>query len=167
MSFKIAKYKYLIQPGYLLVSQEPTSVYGVTGSGVFVGLWDNSKCFSGCCSYLKPKPEKNNEGSTRYGSVAIKHLIRTMKSKGSNIRDLKALIIGGGDNETSLFYGKENIKIAETILNYFTIEILSYDTGGSLGRKFIYDTENGQSLTFKTKKIRQSDWYPYKTGRDS
>lgn len=161
MDFKVADHKYLIKPGFLLVSYETTSVYGVTGSGVFISLWDSYKHFSGCCSYLLPNPIQKNDVSTKYGSIAIKHLIKTMKTKGSNINDLKALIIGGGDIETSFDYGKANIKIAKTILSYFNIEILSCDYGGSLGRKFIYDSENGQSLTLKTKNIRQSDWYPY------
>lgn len=163
MNFKIAKYKYLIQPGYLLISKEATSVYGVTGSGVFVSLWDSLKSYSGCCSYLSPRPKDKKEISTKYGSIALKHLIKIMKKNGSKVENLKALIIGGGDIDSSMGHGTENLKVAETILNYFTIEILSKDTGGSLGRKFIYDTENGQSLTFKTSKIRKSDWFPYES----
>jgi chemotaxis protein CheD len=85
-----------------------------------------------------------------------------MKNKGSEIENIKAHIIGGGDSDTSDEYGQENINTAKTVLNYFHVEIISSDTGGKIGRKFIYDTETGQCLTFKTDKIRKSDWFPYK-----
>ncbi|MCL2063192.1 MAG: chemotaxis protein CheD [Candidatus Cloacimonetes bacterium] len=167
MSFSVSEYKYLIQPGYMYITENATSIYGVTGSGVFIGLFDEKNKYSGCCSYLYPSPPNTKVLSTKYGSIAIKHLIKKMKNKGSSVEDLKAHLIGGSDSETSNDYGQKNINIAETILNYFTIEILSSDTGGKIGRKFIYDTESGHSLTFKTEKIRKSDWYPYekrKTG---
>ena len=161
MSFSISEYKYLIQPGYMYITENATSIYGVTGSGVFIGLFDEKMKYSGCCSYLYPIPPNNKSISTKYGSIAIKHLIKKMKNKGSSIEDLKAHLIGGGDTDTSSDYGQKNINIAKTVLNYFTIEILSSDTGGKIGRKFIFDTESGQSLTYKTEKIRKSDWHPY------
>ena len=161
MNFNISEYKYLIQPGYMLITENATSIYGVTGSGVFLGLYDEKKKYSGCCSYLYPKPPNKENLSTKYGAVAIKHLIKKMKNKGSNVENLKAHIIGGSDTESSDEYGLNNITIAKTILSYFMIEILSSDTGGKIGRKFIFDTETGQSLSFKTEKIRKSDWFPY------
>ena len=161
MSFSVSEYKYLIQPGYLYITDNGTSIYGVTGSGVFVGVFDEKKKYSGCCSYLYPIPPNKKTVSTKYGSIAIKHLIKKMENKGSSIEDLRAHIIGGSDTDTSSDYGQRNLNIAKTVLNHFTIEILSSDTGGKIGRKFIYDTESGQSLTFKTEKIRKSDWFPY------
>jgi len=161
MNFQVSEYKYLIQPGFMFITDQNTSIYGVTGSGIFLSLWDNKKKYSGCCSFLFPKPVDRENLSTKYGSVAIKHLIKKMTNKGSKIENLKAHIIGGSDLETSNEYGLKNIQIAKTILRFHMIEIVSSDTGGRIGRKFIYDTETGQSLTFKTDKIRQSDWFPY------
>ena len=167
MNFSVSEYKYLIQPGYMLITENATSIYGVTGSGVFVGLYDTKKKYSGCCSFLFPSPPDNKTLSTKYGTIAIKHLIKKMKNKGSEIEDLKAHVIGGSDSETSGENGMKNISIANTVLNYFMIEILSSDTGGSVGRKFIYDSETGQSLTFKTDKIRKADWFPYEQRKSS
>jgi len=161
MNFQVSEYKYLIQPGFMFITDQNTSIYGVTGSGVFLSLWDNKKKYSGCCSFLYPKPADVANLSTKYGSVAIKHLIKKMTNKGSKIENLKAHIIGGSDLDTSSDYGLKNIQITKTILRFHMIEIVSSDTGGRIGRKFIYDTETGQSLTFKTDKIRQSDWFPY------
>jgi chemotaxis protein CheD len=161
MSFNISEYKYFIQPGYMFITENATSIYGVTGSGVFVGLFDEKKKYSGCCSYLYPKPPEDEALSTKYGAVALKHLIKRMRQQGSSITDLKAHLIGGSDIEASENHGINNLNIAHTILSYFMIEVLSSDIGGKMGRKFIYDTESGQSLTLKTEKIRKSDWFPY------
>ncbi|MCL1826833.1 MAG: chemotaxis protein CheD [Candidatus Cloacimonetes bacterium] len=161
MSFSISEIKYLILPGYMFITDNHTSIYGVTGSGIFVGIYDKRKMYSGCCSYLYPYPPDKTTLSTKYGAVAIKHLIKKMRNKGSNVEDLKAHLIGGSDNETSAQAGVSNVSVANTILGYFMIEILSSDTGGKMGRKFIYNTEDGQSLTLKTEKVRKSDWFPY------
>ena len=161
MSFAISDFKYMIQPGYMYITETATSIYGITGSGVFVGLFDERNQYSGVCSYLYPNPPNEKTVSTKYGSTAIKHLIKKMKNKGSNIADLKAHLIGGSDTDTSGDYGQKNVNIAKTVLSYFTIEVISSDTGGRIGRKFIYDTESGQTLTYKTEKIRKSDWFPY------
>jgi chemotaxis protein CheD len=161
MNFQVSEYKYLIQPGFMFITEQATSIYGVTGSGVFLTLWDDKKKYSGCCSFLFPKPKDNQNLSTIYGAVAIKHLIKKMTNKGSKPENLKAHIIGGSDIESSGECGLKNVQLAKTILRYHLIEIISSDTGGKIGRKFIYDTLTGQSLTFKTEKIRQSDWFPY------
>ena len=145
----------------MFITEQATSIYGVTGSGVFLTLWDNRKKYSGCCSFLYPKPRDKENRSTIYGAVAIKHLIKKMTNKGSKIENLKAHIIGGSDVDSSSECGLKNVQIAKTILRYNLIDIVSSDTGGKIGRKFIYDTLTGQSLTYKTDKIRQSDWFPY------
>jgi chemotaxis protein CheD len=38
-------------------------------------------------------------------------------------------------------------------------QVASKDTGGALGRKVVFNTENGEILVYKLKKIRNSDWY--------
>ena len=161
MNFQVSEYKYLIQPGFMFITEQNTSIYGVTGSGIFVSLYDSKKKYSGCCSFLYPKPTDKDDLTTQYGAVALKYLIKKMQKKGSKIENLKAHIIGGSDIDTSNDFGLKNIQITKTILRFYMIEIASSDTGGKIGRKFIYDTETGQSLTFKTDKIRQSDWFPY------
>jgi chemotaxis protein CheD len=161
MNFQVSEYKYLMQPGFVFITEQATSIYGVTGSGVFLTLWDNKKNYSGCCSFLFPKPSEKDKTTPLYGAVAVKHLIKQMTTKGSKVENLKAMLVGGSDIATSCECGLKNVQIAKTILRYYSIEIIASDTGGKIGRKFIYDTYTGQSLTFKTSFIRTSDWFPY------
>ncbi|HPY95861.1 MAG TPA: chemotaxis protein CheD [Candidatus Cloacimonadota bacterium] len=160
MNYNLIGNKYLIKPGYLIVNHDPTLVYGVVGSGMFVALWDEKKSYSACCSFLYPFT--NNKENLRgiYGNVAINWLIKKMKDQGSDIKDLKAHLMGGATNNMHKI-GEENINIAKRILDKQNIEIITTDIGGKMGRKFIFDCQNGQSVTFKTNKIRKSDWYPY------
>ncbi len=152
--------KYMLKSGYLVVNKTRFLVYGVLGSGLFLALWDQKHCYSGCCSFQYPTTLLSHKYTTNYGNVAIRHLIKKMQSEGSNIDDLKAHILGCGEKKNNKF-GDKNLQIAKKILKKKSIEILSCDTGGKMGRKFVYDTFAGQYITMKVHEIRESDWYPY------
>ncbi len=144
-----------------MISKKSTSFYGVVGSGLFVALWDKSLQYSGCCNCIYPKATTHNQANTKYTNSAVPHLLNQMISKGSKINDLQAHLVGGADHN-SHNCGDMNIKIAKSFLHYKKIEILSSDTGGRIGRKFVYESETGQSAVMRFHKIRQSDWFPYK-----
>lgn len=160
MKTEITEHKYLIQPGFIIIYKEPAMIYGVVGSGIFLGIWDEKKEYSGCCSYLYPKSPATDKGSAKYANVAIRYLIKKMRENGSNLNDLKALFLGGA-SLTLDKTGEENAHIAKEILNKYKIEIVSNDIGGKMGRKFVYDTRSSQIITLKTKHLRKIDWYPY------
>jgi len=160
MKKELTEHKYLLQPGFIIVYHEPMIIYGVVGSGIFIGLWDEKKEYSGCCCYLYPHTIEKEKSTGFYGNVAIRWLIKKMRENGSQIQNLKALLMGGATLNNSKI-GQENIHIAKEILNKFKIEIVSTDIGGKMGRKFIYETQTGHSITYKTNKLRKSDWFPY------
>ncbi len=160
MKKELIEHKYLLQPGFIIIYNEPMLIYGVVGSGIFIGLWDEKKEYSGCCSYLYPHTGDNEQSTAFYGNIAIRWLIKKMRENGSQLPHLKALLMGGA-SKNNVKIGQENIHIAKEILNKFKIEIVSIDAGGRMGRKFIYETHTGHSITYKTNKLRNSDWYPY------
>lgn len=160
MKFHIAEHKYVIHPGYLILHKEAMTVFGVVGSGIFIGLWDEQKNYSGCCCFQYPKSKQAHEQSANYGNVAIRHLIKKMRDNGSNLTDLKAHLLGGASLDQNNM-GEENQKISRELLIKYKIEIVSMDVGGKYGRKFLYDTKSGQTVTYKTRQLRKSDWYPY------
>ena len=157
---EIAEHKYLIQPGYIIIYKEPAMIYGVVGSGIFLSIWDQHKEYSGCCSFQLPLCPSQKKGSPQYANVAIRYLIKKMRDNGSNLHDLKALMLGGATQNTDKT-GEQNIHITKEILEKFKIEIITADNGGRLGRKFVYYTNSAQLITLKTRKLRKSDWYPY------
>ena len=46
------------------------------------------------------------------------------------------------------------------ILRDRKISIISEDVGGTLGRKIIFNTHNGDTAAIKTSRIRRMDWLP-------
>jgi chemotaxis protein CheD len=71
-------------------------------------------------------------------------------------------VLGGAANVTmKSAVGSLNIDYAITWLEKNKYSISSRDIGGSLGRKVIFNTETGELLVYKIKKIRESDWYTH------
>jgi chemotaxis protein CheD len=150
---------YFLHPGYIFASQEPHLIHTVLGSCVAVCLWDVEHKCGGICHYILSKSDKW-ERNGKYGEVAIPHLIRLMMELGSNKADLKAHIVGGGDN--SSFHspvGAENAELAEKLLKKNRIDVLTQDVRGQFGRKVVFNSGSGEILIYKINDIRKEDWY--------
>lgn len=150
--------KYFLKPGYIFVSDQPYLIYTVLGSCVSVCLWDSVKKIGGINHFIlsKARPGFYN---ARYGDASIKHLIRIMFQMGCQAKNLRAHIVGGGQNpELHSKIGDDNVIIAEEILNKYMIEIVTRDTGGKTGRKLIFYNTIGEIIVYKGINIRKSDW---------
>ena len=150
---------YFLHPGYIFASQEPHLIHTVLGSCVAVCLWDPKHQYGGMCHYVLTQ---SNEGehTGKYGDIAIPHLIRLMLEMGSDRGELKAHIVGGGDNlKFHSMVGTTNADLAEKLLQQYRIEVLTRDVKGHFGRKVIFNTGNGEILIYKINDIRKDDWY--------
>jgi len=158
------KEKYFVQPGFIFVSKEPYLLSTVLGSCISVCLWDPTLKFGGMNHYLHHKPFKK-EANARFGSVSIPYMINLMINLGSNKHNLKAHVVGGAQNSNmgSYLVGKQNIEIAEKILKKNFIEIVTFDTGGAMGRKVVFDSETGEIVVYKVNNLREYDWYDDKS----
>ncbi|OGI02648.1 MAG: hypothetical protein A2Y25_03150 [Candidatus Melainabacteria bacterium GWF2_37_15] len=161
------KEKYFLQPGYIFVSREPHLVSTVLGSCVAVCMWDPVLKFGGMNHYVHSKPFRKQQ-SAQFGSVSIIHMIRLMIQLGSNKVNLKAHVAGGAQNPEmgSTIIGAENIKVAEKILKDNYIDIVTFDTGGKMGRKVVFDTETGEIVVYKVNNLREYDWYADKSSNN-
>jgi chemotaxis protein CheD len=159
------KAKYFIQPGYIFVCREPHLLSTVLGSCVSVCTWDSDSGFGGMNHYILPKPF-NKERTARFGSISIPHLIKSLVDLGAEKHKLKCHIVGGAQNPAygSAIVGKENIKIAENLIKKHYIDIVTFDTGGELGRKVVFDTETGEIVIYKVNSLRENDWYKDEKG---
>ena len=90
-----------------------------------------------------------------------------LANEGSKIKHLEAQIFGGAYNhEVSVKnIGKDNIRIAKSILIKKQVRVVSEDTGGERGRKIVFNTTSGDVAVLKVQRIREEDWYPYKSNR--
>lgn len=151
--------KYFLQPGYIFATEQPYLIHTVLGSCVSVCLWDSVNKFGGMNHYIYSKAGQGTPNA-RYGNVSIPYLIKLMIQMGTRIENVKAHIIGGGQNpELSSDIGIDNVSIAEEILSKVGIKYITRDVGGTIGRKVIFNTESGEVLVYKVINVRKSDWY--------
>jgi two-component system chemotaxis response regulator CheB len=142
-----------LRPGDLAVATEPTCLDTILGSCISVCLYDKRLRIGGMNHFMLPEPECNTSSyganSNKYGTNAIRNLLRGMKRAGSSPDDLEAKVLGGanvGDSpEGSLQadVGRLNIKVALAVLRQFGVRIAAQDTGGMYGRKVEFNTETG------------------------
>lgn len=136
-----------LHPGMIFAQTEPHLVSTVLGSCISVCLWDARKRVGGINHYLLPLWNGEGLPSPRYGNIAIQKLLEKMLSLGCEKRDLRAKVFGGGSMmdvaNPILNIGGRNILLAENMLADEGIEIMSFDVGGSFGRKLVFNTFTG------------------------
>ncbi len=159
----IQPYEYLLLPGYIFMSHEPTLISTVLGSGVAISLWDSKKKYGGMTNYLYPRAEKRTEMTAMYGNVAVKCLIDMFFEAGSQAKNIKAQVFGGAGcaSVECVTMGRENIRVARSILREQRIKIISEDVGGHMGRKIVYNNAKNEGVVYKVNELRSGDWYPY------
>ena len=139
--------------GSIFAPEERHIVTTVLGSCVSVCLWDPVRLQGGINHFMLPFWNGEGLASPKYGNIAIAKLIDRMLDLGSDRRNLRAKVFGGGVvlNVTNPFMniGERNVQLAEDLLAAENIPVLSADTGGRVGRKLIFNTESGVVLVKK------------------
>ena len=154
---------YYLCPGDIYLSHELSLVSTVLGSSVAVSLWDSERMLGGMVHFLYPFTADRRMATARYGNVAVRGLVKMLLEDGSREKDLKAQLFGGAQSAAAACVknARENIRMARMILRSRHIALLSEDTGGSMGRKVIYNTHTNETLVYKVNHLRRGDWYPY------
>lgn len=138
---------HFLYPAAIFVSKRPYQINTILGSCVALCLWDSKNNFGGMNHYMLPLWNGQGLASPKYGNIAMKKLVEKMLALGAERKFLQAKLFGGGeviDTQNSNFHiGERNIKIAKDFLHDEKISIISESTGGKLGRKIIFYTQNG------------------------
>ncbi|KJR41267.1 chemotaxis protein CheD [Candidatus Magnetoovum chiemensis] len=149
--------EHFLYPGTLFAQKEPYTITTILGSCVAVCLWDPIFKYGGMNHYLLPLWNGDGIPSPKYGNIAIQKLIERMMYLGSNKKNIKAKVFGGGSviqNTSGLLnVGERNIMIAEDMLAEEGIPVLASNTGGNQGRKIILTTDTCSVLLKKIKKV--------------
>lgn len=158
---ELVRYKYVIDPGYIAVSDEPTYLYSICGGGVVITLWDKIKKIGGMAHCVLGRRKWSEPPTNYHADIAIDVLIKQIMDYQSHPSCIEAQLFGGGSNR---IYPKKKTKdivtAAKKVLKKYNIGISSEDTGGSVGRKIIFDTYSGDVMVVKTARIKKSDWSP-------
>ena len=139
---------HFLYPAALFASKDPHRINTILGSCVAVCLWDPMLKIGGINHYMLPLWNGQGLASPKYGNIAIEKLLEKMKSFGSNQRNLKAKVFGGGEvietNISQFHIGERNIQIAFEMLDEYKIPVLGKSVGGKQGRKIQFDTFTGE-----------------------
>ncbi len=156
---------YFLKPGYIFIAQKPTVISAVLGSAVSVCIHDRKRKVGGMTHFRFPVIRKKRRATAKYGNVAIPTLIRMLVDDGSELENLEAQLLGGAYNRSvsPADIGRDNITVARRVLARKKVKVASEDTGGEKGRKVVYNTDANEVAVLKVSKLREEDWYPYKS----
>lgn len=131
----------------------------VVGSGVSICLWHPQKKCGVMSNFLYPKKGVSDSTTTMFGDISTQKAITLLEKQGIECKDMVAHIVGG--SRSSDIWDKsgfENISTARKILQSHRIPIYSEDVSGKMGRKIVFNVENGHIAVVKVYQLRDSDW---------
>ena len=152
----IADYKITTSPGGLLT-------LGL-GSCVGVCIYDIDTRIGGLAHIMLPTESafKGNSGvSLKYADVAIPKMVDEMLLMGCQKRNLRAVVVGGGNmfiNSTTPLeqsIGFRNQESVKSILSSLAIPIVAEDIGGNMGKTVYFDLNDGDVYVKKGMEIEQ------------
>ncbi len=141
------KKKLFIMAGQFIITTAGGEISTVLGSCVAVCLWDKSLKFGGMNHYLLPGQEDGKAGDPNRGLSATRMLIRSMINRKATSETLEAKVFGGCNSlypsGNQFLVGERNIRVALDVLRDAGIPVVSQNTGGTYGRKIVFDTATG------------------------
>jgi chemotaxis protein CheD len=142
--------QHYLYPSTLFASKDEKVILTVLGSCVSVCLWDSALHYGGMNHYMLPLWNGDGLASPKYGNIANEKLLNKMLSYGSDIRNIKAKIFGGGEvieTQIKMFnIGERNALIALDFLKENNISVIAKSLGGKHGRKILFNTSTGEVL---------------------
>lgn len=155
---------YFLKPGSIFACWQPYRLATVLGSCVAVCLCDPINKVAGMNHFVLPK-KKGNHHLGFFGNSSIEHLLRMLCDMGAQKHNIQAHIVGGAYSQEhdSAKIGKKNVTEAKKMLKKFKIPVVNEDIGGPFGRKVLFDTTNGEIIVYKSRNLREQDWYADKS----
>ena len=135
-------------PGQLHVSADPCQIRTILGSCVAVCLWDSRQGMGGMNHFLLPASSEGHPATTRFADVATKALFEKLQALGCRLPHLQAKIFGGSSmfqkqDRSAMTLGAKNVAVALDLMTKYGIPVTVQETGGTRGRKIIFNTDDG------------------------
>lgn len=140
--------------GDVIASAEPCQITTFVGSGVSICLWDKRRSSGGMNYFLLPRSVEGDDPSLRSAEVATRALLERLQALGCRPPNLRAKIFGGAAIlRPANFYGSslgaKNVDIAMSLMEGAGIPVIARQTGGTLARKVVFNTCNGEAWSQK------------------
>lgn len=149
-----------LRPGEIIVTDGALKITTVLGSCVSVCLFDKDRRIAGMNHYMMPRKQAGDTLIHKYGDTSLEDMLKKMIILGARQEKVEAWIFGG----SSMFIkkvkgfniGEQNILVAQSFLQQYSIPMRNSETGGITGRKVVFDTSAGViSCELLTKSLLQ------------
>ena len=141
-------------PGQLHASAEPCQIKTILGSCVAICLWDKRRSAGGMTHFLLPVSREGQAASLRFADEATKVLLEQLRALGCRAPNLRAKIFGGAAlfqlrDRYATSLGAKNVAAALDLMKRAGIPVIAQETGGAMGRKVIFNTDDGVAWSQK------------------
>jgi chemotaxis protein CheD len=146
---------YNLNPGEAYVGSGPAVITTILGSCVSVTMRHAKSGISAMCHGVLPSCEKGKCSAKscperfKFVECSIRRMLDKFDACGVNRSGIEVKIFGGSDmfgetgETTRKTVGKQNISVAQGLLESEGLRICSFDTGGTQGRKIVFYTHTG------------------------
>ena len=98
--------------------------------------------------FLLPASREGEPASLRFADVATSVLLEQLRALGCRPPNLRAKIFGGAAifqnrDRYAISLGAQNVAAALSLMKSARIPVIAQETGGPLGRKVIFNTDDG------------------------
>jgi len=141
-------------PGQLHASAEPCQIKTILGSCVAICLWDKRRSAGGMNHFLLPASREGQPASLRFADEATRALLEQLRALGCRPPNLRAKIFGGAAlfqacERYGASLGAKNVEAALRLMKEAGIPVIAQETGGSMGRRVIFNTDDGVAWSQK------------------
>ncbi len=157
--------------GELYFAKDGKYVVTVLGSCVSLTIYHKLSGYAGMFHALYPECKDkdieniiNKPEAYKYADCAVLKILKLFEEKEIPKEELDIKLFGGSEiiskSKKSVFsVGKQNVEKIQEILHKEGVSITTINTGGSDGRKIIFNSKNGGVFMKKIKNINISDEY--------
>jgi chemotaxis protein CheD len=148
--------KIYLKPGELTINEHPAEVATVLGSCVAVTLYSPRHIVGAICHAMLPQGGK--KGGFKYVDGALFHMLDCFERLGISRDEIEAKLFGGSDMFPVLHptkvntVGRQNIAMAQQLLQEEGLVPRVADVGGRQGRKLIFYPHTGEVFLKRLKK---------------
>lgn len=157
---EMSKIEYHVKIGKLRTGGAGEVLKTVLGSCVGIALVWRAQRKTVLAHCLLPEPSAGeSDCEARYVSKALPKMLERIGATPSDIPQLEAIVVGGGQmmdvdhKYTKYVVGAENLRMAKKVLEEHRIKIIAFEPGGDSGTKIRIDCETGQFEIQKIPKV--------------
>lgn len=148
-----------LKAGEIVFSDKPHVVLTVLGSCLSVTLFHRQSGLNAICHGLLPHcREREGCGGecremAKYIECSLAWMLKRFREAGIPPKDLEVKVFGGADmfgnrpdERGPISVGKQNIAVAQRIIESEGLAVVSMDVGGRQGRKLYFNAQTGEVM---------------------